>query len=158
MSRTPITKAGFEKLKKELKHLKKVEVPQNIRDIEEARAHGDISENAEYAAAKERQSFIQGKIQELKNNLANSTIIDLKDLTNERVVFGSTVTIEDTKTEKVTKYRLVGPFESDINENKISVTSPIGKALIGKEVGDEVKVKTPGGMREFEIVDIAIVL
>lgn len=158
MSRTPITKKGYENLKKELQHLKKVEVPENIRDIEEARAHGDISENAEYAAAKERQSFIQGKIQELKNNLASSTIVDLKDLTNERVVFGSTVTIEDIKTNEVTKYQLVGPFESDINENKISVTSPIGRALIGKEVGAEVKVKTPGGMREFEIVDIAIVL
>lgn len=158
MSRTPITKAGFEKLKQELTHLKKVEVPENIRDIEEARAHGDISENAEYAAAKERQSFIQGKIQELKNNLANSAIIDLKDLTDERVVFGATVTIEDINTEDITKYQLVGPFESDINENKISVTSPIGRALIGKEVGDTVKVKTPGGMRELEIVDIAIIL
>ena len=158
MSRTPITKSGYEKLKKELQRLRRVEVPQNIRDIEEAREHGDISENAEYAAAKERQSFIQGKIQELKNNLATSIIIDLKDLTDERVVFGATVTIEDITTNEVTKYQLVGPFESDINENKISVTSPIGRALIGKEVGDEVKVKTPGGVREIEIVDIAIVL
>ena len=158
MSRTPITKRGYEKLKKELKHLKSVEVPQNIKDIEEARAHGDISENAEYAAAKERQSFIQGKIQELGNNLATSIIIDLKDLTDERIVFGATVTIEDITTNEVTKYQLVGPFESNINENTISVTSPIGRALIGKEVGNEVKVKTPGGMREFEIVDIAIVL
>jgi len=158
MSRTPITKSGYEKLKQELTHLKKVEVPENIRDIEEARAHGDISENAEYAAAKERQSFIQGKIQELNNNLANSAIIDLKDLTDDRIVFGATVTIEDVNTAEVTKYQLVGPFESDINENKISVTSPIGRALIGKEVGDAVKVKTPGGMRELEIVDIAIEL
>ena len=158
MSRTPITKTGYEKLKKELKHLKSVEVPQNIRDIEEARSHGDISENAEYAAAKEKQSFIQGKIQELENNLATSIIIDLKDLTDERIVFGATVTIEDITTNEVTTYQLVGPFESDINENTISVTSPIGRALIGKEVGDEVKVKTPGGMREFEIIAIAIVL
>jgi len=158
MSRTPITKSGYEKLKKELQRLRRVEVPQNIRDIEEAREHGDISENAEYAAAKERQSFIQGKIQELKNNLATSIIIDLKDLTDERIVFGATVTIEDITTNEVTKYQLVGPFESDINENKISVTSPIGRALIGKEVGDEVKVKTPRGVREIEIVDIAIVL
>ncbi len=158
MSRTPITKSGYEKLKKELQRLRRVEVPQNIRDIEEAREHGDISENAEYAAAKERQSFIQGKIQELKNNLATSIIIDLKDLTDERIVFGATVTIEDITTNEVTKYQLVGPFESDINGNKISVTSPIGRALIGKEVGDEVKVKTPSGVREIEIVDIAIVL
>jgi transcription elongation factor GreA len=158
MSRTPITKTGYEKLKKDLEHLQKVAVPENIRDIEEARAHGDISENAEYAAAKERQSFIQGKIQELKNNLANSAIVDLKDVTDERVVFGSTVTIEDIKTNEITQYQLVGPFESDINENKISVTSPIGRALIGKEVGDEVAVKTPGGVRTFEIADITIAL
>ena len=156
MDKNPISKMGFEKLKKDLEHLKRVAVPENIKEIEEARAHGDISENAEYAAAKERQSFIQGKIQELKNNLATSIIIDPKDLTDDRAVFGSTVTIEDVNTEEVIKYQLVGPFESDVNENKISVTSPIGKALIGKEVGDEVKANTPGGVREFEIVDISI--
>jgi transcription elongation factor GreA len=156
MNKIPISKEGFEKLKKELEHLKNVAVPENIKDIEEARAHGDISENAEYAAAKERQSFIHGKIQEIKNNLATSIIIDLKNLTDDRIVFGSTVTIEDINTEEVARYQLVGPFESDINENKISITSPIGKALIGKEVGDEVRVNTPGGVREFEIVDIAI--
>ena len=109
-----------------------------------------------FVEAKERQSFIQGKIQELKNNLATSIIIDPKDLTDDRAVFWSTVTIEDVNTEEIVKYQLVGPFESDVNENKISVTSPIGKALIGKEVGDEVKVNTPGGVREFEIVDISI--
>ena len=156
MDKIPISKMGFEKLKKDLEYLKRVAVPENIKEIEEARAHGDISENAEYAAAKERQSFIQGKIQELKNNLATSIIIDPKDLTDDRAVFGSTVTIEDVNTEEVIKYQLVGPFESDVNENKISVTSPIGKALIGKEVGDEVKANTPGGVREFEIVDISI--
>jgi len=156
MDKFPITKAGFEKLTKELDHLRKVEVPANIRDIEEARGHGDISENAEYAVAKERQSFIQGKIQELENNLAQSTIIDLKDLTNEMAVFGSTVTIEDINTGEVTRYQLVGPFESDMSRNQISVTCPIGKALIRKKLGDEVKVNTPGGVREFEVVDIAI--
>ena len=156
MTKFPITKTGFEKLRKELAHLKKVEVPANIKDIEEARAHGDISENAEYAAAKERQSFIQGKIQEIENNLAMSNIIDLKDLTDDRVVFGTTVTIEDAHTEEITRYQLVGPFESDMSRNQISVTSPIGKALLRKEVGDEVKVNTPGGIRKFEIVDIVI--
>jgi len=156
MNKIPISREGFEKLKKELEHLKNVAVPENIKDIEEARAHGDISENAEYAAAKERQSFIHGKIQEIKNNLATSIIIDLKNLTDDRIVFGSTVTIEDINTEEVVRYQLVGPFESDINENKISVTSPIGKALIGKEIGNEVRVNTPGGVREFEIVDISI--
>ncbi|MDO9516140.1 MAG: transcription elongation factor GreA [Syntrophales bacterium] len=156
MNKLPITRAGFERLKEELARLKKVEVPANVRDIEVAREHGDISENAEYAAAKERQSFIQGKIQELENNLASSTIVELKDLTDERVVFGATVTIEDMDTGEVSRYQLVGPFESDMSRNQMSVTSPIGKALIRKEVGDEVRVTTPGGVREFEIVDITI--
>lgn len=156
MNKVPISRTGFEKLKEELEHLKKVVVPENIREIEEARDHGDISENAEYEAAKERQGFIQGKIQEITNNLASSIIIDPKDLTEDRVVFGSTVTIEDVNTEEVVKYQLVGPFESDVDKNKISVTSPIGKGLIGKEIGDEVSVKTPGGVREFEIIDISI--
>lgn len=156
MDKFPITRAGFERLKEELDRLKRVEVPANIRDIEVAREHGDISENAEYAAAKERQSFIQGKVQEIENNLARSTIVDLKDLTDEMAVFGSTVTIEDINTGEVTRYQLVGPFESDMNRNQLSVTSPIGKALIRKKLGDEVKVNTPGGVREFEIVDITI--
>ncbi len=156
MDKMPITKAGYEKLKKDLDHLKKVEVPENVRAIEEARAHGDISENAEYAAAKERQSFIQGKIQEIENNLATSKIIDLKDLTDEKVVFGSTVSIQNADNGETTRYQLVGPTESDISKNRISVTSPIGRALIGKEIGDVVRVKTPGGMRELEITDIRI--
>jgi transcription elongation factor GreA len=156
MDKVPISRTGFERLKKELEHIKRVVVPENIREIEEARAHGDISENAEYEAAKERQAFIQGKIQEITNNLASSIIIDSKDLTDERVAFGTTVTIEDVNTEEVIQYHFVGPFESDVNENKISVTSPIGKGLIGKEIGDEVRVRTPGGLREFEIIDISI--
>jgi transcription elongation factor GreA len=157
MDTMPITKAGYEKLKKELEYLKKVAVPENVRAIEEARAHGDISENAEYAAAKERQSFIQGKIQEIENNLATSKIIDLASLTDDRVVFGATVSIQEANTDTVTRYQLVGPCESDISKNRISVTSPIGKALIGKEIGDVVKVQTPRGLRELEIVDIKIV-
>jgi transcription elongation factor GreA len=156
MNKMPITKAGFDKLKKELEHIKTVSVPENIRDIETARAHGDISENAEYTAAKERQSFLQGKIQELENNLATSYIVNIDGLTKDKVVFGSLVTIGDMKTGDGITYQLVGPFESDINENKISVTSPIGKALIGRRVGDEIQVKTPGGMREFEVVEISV--
>jgi transcription elongation factor GreA len=156
MDKVPITKAGFENLKKELERLNRVDVPQNIKDIEEARAHGDISENAEYAAAKERQSFIQGKIQEIENNLATSVVIDLNNLTDERVVFGTTVTIEDIDSGETTQYQLVGPFESDISKNKISVTSPIGKALIGKEIGEEVTFRTPGGTRNIEVLDITI--
>ncbi len=155
MKKMPITKNGFEKLKKDLEHLKTVVLPENIRDIEAARAHGDITENAEYAAAKERQAFIHGKMQELENNLALSQIIEVKDLNSDKAVFGSTVTIADISNGKSIQYHLVGPFESDINQNMISVTSPIGKALIGKCMGDEVSVKTPGGIREFEIVNIS---
>jgi transcription elongation factor GreA len=156
MEKMPITRSGYEKLKKDLEHLKKVEVPENVRAIEEARAHGDISENAEYAAAKERQSFIQGKIQEIENNLAMSNIIDLKELNGEKAVFGSYVAIMDVDNEKEDEYQLVGPCESDISRNKISVTSPIGRALIGRRIGDQAKVQTPRGLRIFEIVDIAI--
>jgi transcription elongation factor GreA len=156
MGKIPITKAGFEKLKKELEHLMTVAVPENVKDIEEARAHGDISENAEYEVAKERQAFLQGKIQEINNNLATSVIIDLRDISDDRVVFGTTVTIEDLNTGEVITYQLVGPLESDINENKISVTSPVGKALIGNEIGDEVTVTTPGGIRKVEIIDISV--
>ncbi|MCX5844541.1 MAG: transcription elongation factor GreA [Deltaproteobacteria bacterium] len=158
MKKLPITKMGFEKLKKELEYIKTVSLPENIRDIEVARGHGDITENAEYQAAKERQSFLGGRIQELENNLSISYIVNLNGLTNEKVFFGSTVTLEDISTGSGITYQLVGPFESDLNENKISVTSPIGKALIGKTIGDEITVKTPGGTREFEVVDINVVV
>jgi transcription elongation factor GreA len=156
MDKIPITKGGFAKLKRELKVLKTVSIPQNIKDIEIARGHGDLSENAEYTAAKERQSYLHGKMQELENNLAMSNVIDLKNLTCEKVVFGTTVAIEETGTGKRITYRLLGPLESDLARNRISVTSPIGRALIGKCVGDEVSVNTPGGVREFEIVEITV--
>jgi len=156
MKKIPITKEGFEKLKRELENIKNVSLPENIRDIEVARAHGDITENAEFQAAKERQNFLKSRIKELENNLSESYVVSLNGLTRERVVFGSVVTLSDIGTGKRITYQLVGPFESDLNENKISVTSPIGKALIGKSVGDEVSVRTPGGTREFEIVDIGV--
>jgi transcription elongation factor GreA len=156
MKKVPITKVGYEKLKKELEYMKTFSVPENIKDIEEARAHGDLSENAEYTAAKEKQSFIHGRIQEIENNLATSQVIDLKEITNDKIVFGATVIIGDIHSGEEIKYQLVGPFESDINENKLSVTSPIGKALIGKCIGEEVTVKTPGGVRKFEVIDILI--
>jgi transcription elongation factor GreA len=156
MEKIPITKSGFEKLKKDLETLKNVSIPENVRDIEEARAHGDLSENAEYAAAKERQSFLQGKLQELENNLAMSNVISLKGLTTEKATFGCYVAVADSDSGEEIKYQLVGPLESDINKNKISVTSPIGKALIGKAVGAEIIVKTPGGTRTLEIMDISI--
>jgi transcription elongation factor GreA len=156
MDKIPITKGGFEKLKRELEVLKTVSIPQNIKDIEIARGHGDLSENAEYTAAKERQSYLHGKLQELENNLATSNVIDLKKLTCDKAVFGTTVALEEISTGKGITYRLLGPLESDLARNRISVTSPIGRALIGKCVGDEISVDTPGGVREFEIVDISI--
>jgi transcription elongation factor GreA len=156
MEKMPITKAGFARLKRELEILKTVSVPENIRDIETARAQGDLSENAEYSAAKERQSFLHGKIQELENNLATSNVIELKNLSCDKVVFGSTVTIEDSNAERQITYHLVGPCETDLERDRISVTSPIGKALIGKRVGDEVSVKTPGGIRDFGVIDISV--
>jgi transcription elongation factor GreA len=154
MGKVPITRSGFEKLKKDLETFKTVLLPENIKDIEVARAQGDLSENAEYSAAKERQSYIHGKIQEIENNLALSDVIDPASLATDRAVFGTVVSIEEIDTGKAIKYQLVGPFESDINENKISVTAPLGKALIGKKIGDEIEVKAPGGVRKFEIVDI----
>ncbi|MBN1614390.1 MAG: transcription elongation factor GreA [Deltaproteobacteria bacterium] len=156
MEKIPITKAGFEKLKKELEHLRMVAVPENIRDIEEARSHGDLTENAEYTAAKERQSYLHGRLQEVENNLALANVIDLKNVTGDKAVFGASVAIEDVKTAKEITYQLVGPLESDLAENKISVTSPIGRALIGKSIGDQVRVQTPGGVRELEIIDIFV--
>jgi transcription elongation factor GreA len=156
MEKMPITRAGFTRLKRELETLKTVSIPANIKDIETARAQGDLSENAEYSAAKERQSFLHGKMQELENALATSNVIDLKNLSCVKAVFGSYVTIENGTDGEGITYQLVGPYESDIEKNTISVTSPIGKALIGTSVGDEVSVKTPGGVREFAIVDIAV--
>jgi transcription elongation factor GreA len=156
MEKIPITKAGFEKLKKDIETLKNVSIPENVRDIEVARAHGDISENAEYSAAKERQSFLYGRKQDLENQLARANVINLKGLTTDKVVFGCLVSLEDTDNGEKIKYQLLGPYESDINKNKISVTSPIGKALIGKRIGSEISVQTPGGTRNFEVIDIAI--
>ncbi len=154
MGKIPITRTGFEKLKKDLEMYKTVLLPENIKDIEVARAQGDLSENAEYTAAKERQSYIHGKIQEIENNLALSDVIDLAGMATDKAVFGTRVTIEDTDTGEEKVYQLVGPLESDISENKISVTAPLGKALIGKKIGDVITVKAPGGLRNYEIVDI----
>ena len=154
MNKVPITKAGFEKLRKEMEQLKNVSIPENIRDIEAARAQGDLSENAEYTAAKERQSYLHGRLSELENNLSLSQIVEIGKRPTEKVVFGSSVTVQDSRTGSEIRYQLVGPFESDIAANKISVTSPIGKALIGKHVGTIVDFNAPGGKREIEIVDI----
>jgi transcription elongation factor GreA len=155
MQRTPITKEGYERLKTELQRLQKVERPTVIRAIEEARAHGDISENAEYEAAKDKQGMIEGKISDLNYKIANSEIIEpSKSDNNGRAVFGSTVVMEDLETGEVVTYRLVGPYEADVQAGTISVTAPMGKALIGQEEGSEVRVQTPKGIRNFEITEI----
>jgi transcription elongation factor GreA len=151
-----MTKEGYEKLKKELDHLIKVERPRNIRDIEEARAHGDLSENAEYHAAKERQGHIDAKKRELEFKLAHAQIIDVSKLTNDKVVFGTTVTLADTESGELRRYTLVGQEEADLKKGKISVQSPVGKALIGHKAGDVVTIKTPTKTVEYEIQEIQI--
>ena len=156
MATIPITKRGAEMLKAELHRLKTVERPAVITAIAEARAHGDLSENAEYSAAKERQSFLYGKMQELENQLATSNIINLKGLNTSKVVFGCYVSLEDIDSGEEIKFQLLGPYESDISQNKISVTSPIGRALIGKSIGSEICVQTPGGTRNLEVIDISV--
>ncbi|MBW2064939.1 MAG: transcription elongation factor GreA [Deltaproteobacteria bacterium] len=154
MERIPTTKEGLERLKEELERLERVEKPENIKAIEEARSHGDISENAEFHAAKERQSFLESKINELRRIIGSSEIIDVEDGPADRVVFGKTVLLYDIQEDLEISYRLVGPYESDPDKGKISVTSPLGQALIGREVGDEIKVRTPAGIKEFEILEI----
>jgi len=154
MDKIPFTKDGLEKVKKELAHLINVESPENIRAIEEARAHGDFSENAEYDAAKEKQSFIRGKINELKSVIGRSEVIIIDDGPSDRVVFGRTVLLYNTQTDEEVEYQLVGPYDSEPEKGKISVTSPLGQALIGKEPDDEVKARTPGGVQEYEIIEI----
>ena len=154
MEKIPITRAGLERLRGELTQLVNVERPKNIRAIEEARGHGDLSENAEYHAAKERQSFLEGKINELKTVIGSSEVIEMENGPADRVVFGRTVILYNLKTEEEVSYQLLGPYESDPENGKISVKSPLGKALIGREEGDSVKVKTPKGINEFEILEI----
>lgn len=154
MERLPITREGLEKLKSDLIRFERVERPANIRAIEEARAHGDLGENAEYHAAKERQSFIEGKINELRSVIGLSEVVETESGPADRVVFGRAVLLYDLQTEKEVEYLLVGPYESEPEKGKISVVSPIGKALIGARVGDEVQVRTPAGRQEYEILEI----
>jgi transcription elongation factor GreA len=155
MSKIPLTLNGAKQLKEELQRLKTVERPAVIAAIAEARAHGDLSENAEYDAAKERQAFIEGRIAEIESKLANAQIIDPKALDADgRVVFGATVEIEDVEAGQTVTYQIVGDDEADLKQNKISLNSPVGRALIGKFAGDIVEVHTPGGLREYEILDV----
>lgn len=154
MDRIPITSEGLERVKDELRHLQSVERPQNIRAIKEARAHGDLSENAEYHAAKEMQSFIEGKINEIEVVIGKAEVLEIERGPAERVVFGRTVLLYNLQTDEEIRYQLLGPYESEPESGRISVTSPLGKALIGREVGDEIRVNTPGGIQEFEILEI----
>ena len=154
MDRVPVTREGYEALKKELENLKRVERPQNLIAIEEARAHGDLSENAEFAAAKDRQGFIEGRIGELGFKLANSDIINPDNLPKDRAVFGHRVLLENIDTGENVEYQLVGPDESDIARGRISVSSPLGRAILGKKPGDELILVVPGGKRVYELVEI----
>ena len=154
MERIPITKEGLQKLRTELNRLESVEKPQNIRAIEEARGHGDLSENAEYHAAKERQSFLEGKINDLRATIGKSEVLEVESGPADRIVFGRTVRLYNLQTDEEITYQLLGPYESDPENGKISVTSPLGRALVGKEEGDEISVRTPGGVQEFEILEI----
>ncbi|MHB1697114.1 MAG: transcription elongation factor GreA [bacterium] len=149
-----ITKEGYDNLIKDLKRLKSVERPANIKAIEEAIAHGDLSENAEYHSAKEKQSFLQGKIIELEDRIARAQVIDVSKICEEKVVFGAKVKLLDLNTDKEVSYQIVGDAESNLKEGKISISSPIAKALIGKCTGDDVKINVPNGIKEFEILDI----
>ena len=155
MSKIPLTVTGAELLRQELHHLKTVERPAVINAISEARAQGDLSENAEYDAAKERQSFVEGRIVELEGKLGSAQIIDPKTISADgRCVFGSTVVLEDTKNGDVVTYQIVGDDEANIRECKISISSPIARALIGKYSGDIAEVQAPGGVREYEVVNV----
>ena len=155
MSKVPLTVVGAEKLKAELQRLKTVERPRIIQAIAEARAHGDLSENAEYHAAKEQQSFIEGRIAEIEAKLSNAQVIDPKTVNAEgRVVFGATVELLDEDSGKEVTYQIVGDDEADIAQGMVSISSPIARALIGKEAGESVEVRVPDGARRYEILDV----
>jgi len=155
MSSVPLTLVGAEKMRQELHNLKTVERPSVIAAIAEARAQGDLSENAEYDAAKERQGFVEGRIQDLEGKLSSAQIIDPKMINaGGRCVFGSTVVLEDVNDGDVVTYQIVGDDEADIRHRKISISSPIARALIGKLVGDVAEVRAPGGLREYEVVEV----
>jgi transcription elongation factor GreA len=154
MEKIPMTAGGHAALETELKHRQQVERPRIIQAISEARAHGDLSENAEYHSAKEQQSLNEGRIAELEDKLGRAEIIDVAKLTGTKVKFGATVTLVDEDTEEEKKYQIVGDMEADVKQGKISISSPIARALIGKDVGDTVEVMAPGGARSYEIIGV----
>lgn len=154
MERFPITKAGYIRMEEELRDLKGVQRPYIIGQIAEARAHGDLKENAEYKAAKERQSYIEGRIQDLEARISLAEIIDVPSLSGKQAKFGATVTLEDLETEKKKTYQIVGEYEADLDKGLIAYTSPVARAIIGKNEGDVVEVHTPKGMVEYEISEV----
>ncbi len=155
VERIPMTREGYEKLKTELDNLKRNVRPDVMQDIHDARSHGDINENAEFHAAKERQSFVEGRIQELSSKLSRAEIIDTSKLSGDTVVFGATVKLEESDTGEIYTYRIVGEDEADVENGKISVGSPIARALIGKQLDEEARVQTPRGIKEFIILEIS---
>ena len=154
MEKVPMTAEGFPPLQDELKQLKTVDRPAVIKQIAEAREHGDLSENAEYHAAREKQSFIEGRILELEDIISRADVIDVSKLSGKVVRFGATVTVADIDTDEETTYQIVGPYEADLKKRKISVQSPFGRALIGKTIGDTAEVTAPGGGKAYEIVNV----
>ena len=155
--KVPMTAQGFERMESELKHLKNTERPAIIKAIAEAREHGDLSENAEYHAARERQSFIEGRVAELEDRISRAQVIDPSTLDGDTVKFGATVTVVDEDTDEETRYQLVGESEADVKQGRLAITSPMARALIGKSVGDSVEVMTPKGTKAYEILKIDFV-
>ena len=154
MDRVPITADGYARLEAELKRLKTVERPDAIRAISAAREHGDLAENAEYHAARERQSFIEGRVRELQDKLGRAEVIDVGKLSGKAIKFGATVTLADEETDEKSTYQLVGADEADVTDGRISITSPVARALIGRGIGDLVHVETPSGGRSYEVIKI----
>jgi transcription elongation factor GreA len=152
--RIPMTPRGVSTLREELKRLREVERPKNVLDIEEARAHGDLRENAEFAAAKERQGFIEGRSREIEGILALAEVIDPAKLSGQRVVFGATVKVTDTESGDETTYQIVGDYEADIKRGRIQISAPLARALIGKEVGETVNLRTGKGTREYQVTEV----
>ena len=155
VQRVPMTKKGYERLQEELRRLQSKDRLDVIKAISVAREHGDLKENAEYHAAKERQGHIEGRIMELKDKVGRAEVIDCSNIDCEKIVFGAVVTVVDLDTEKEEKYQLLGPEEADVKKGSISILSPLGSSMIGKSLGDEISVKTPGGLRTLEIADIS---
>jgi transcription elongation factor GreA len=154
MEKVPMTVVGYQTLDEELKRLKTIERPSVIAAIAEARSHGDLSENAEYHAAKERQGWIEGQIAEIEDKIARAQVIDVSKLSGKQIKFGATVSVIDEDTEDEARYQIVGEHEADVKSGRISVSSPLSRAMIGKEVGEVVEVNTPGGVKAYEITKV----